>query len=74
MEQTRLLFHDGDIDRENYYKLKNEEEKSLLRVYAPDYDEASEAGKMVGDFGSLWQPSSVARRNAWQRQCRLRSR
>ena len=63
MERARELYLDGDIDREKYVKLPDEAEKALLSLYVPEFDAAVEAGKMLNDFGSLWQSSSVERRN-----------
>ena len=63
MERARELYLDGDIDREKYVKLRDEAEKALLSLYVPEFDAAVEAGKMLNDFGSLWQSSSVERRN-----------
>ena len=63
MARARLLFLDADIDRERYLKIKDEAEKVLLKLYVPEYDDVMEAGKLLGDFGALWQSSSVARRN-----------
>ena len=63
MERARELYLDGDIDRQKYVKLRDEAEKALLSLYVPEFDAAVEAGKMLNDFGSLWQSSSVERRN-----------
>ncbi len=63
MKRARLLYLDGDIDRPRYLKIKDDAEKSLLKLYVPEYDDAVEADKLVRDFGTLWQSSSVARRN-----------
>ncbi len=63
MKRARLLYLDGDIDRPRYLKIKDDAEQSLLKLYVPEYDDAVEAGKLVRDFGTLWQSSSVARRN-----------
>ena len=63
MERARELYLDGDIDREKYVKLRDEADKALLSLYVPEFDAAVEAGKMLNDFGSLWQSSSVERRN-----------
>ena len=63
MERARELYLDSDIDRQKYVKLRDEAEKALLSLYVPEFDAAVEAGKMLNDFGSLWQSSSVERRN-----------
>ena len=54
---------DGDIDRQRYVKLRDVAAKALLSIYVPAFDAAVEAGKVLNDFGSLWQPSSVERHN-----------
>ena len=63
MERARLMYLDGDIDRQEYLKIRDGAEKAILDLYVPEYDDAVEAGKMLRDFGALWQSSSVARRN-----------
>ena len=63
MERARLMYLDGDIDRQKYLKIRDGAEKAILDLYVPEYDDAVEAGKMLRDFGALWQSSSVARRN-----------
>ena len=64
MERARLMYLDADINRQRYLKIKDGAEKALLKLYVPEYNDAVEAGKLLGDFGTLWQCSSVARRNA----------
>ena len=66
-ERARQLLLDGDIDRQRYLRIRDEAEKALLSLYIPGYDDAVEAGKMLRDFGSLWQSSLVARRNGMAR-------
>ena len=63
MERARLLYLDGDIDRQKYLTLRNEAEKALLGLYIPEYDDAVEAGTMLRNFGALWQSSTTDRRN-----------
>ena len=63
VERARRLYLDGDLDWQSYTKVKEEAEAELARVYVPEFDDVVEAGKVLSDFGTLWQASSVARRN-----------
>ncbi len=35
----------------------------MLSIYVPEFDDAVEAGKLLSDFGTLWESASVGRRN-----------
>ena len=64
MERSRWLYKEGDIDKKEYQRDRDAARNALRRLYIPEYDDAVEAGNMLRGFGSLWQASSVARRNA----------
>ena len=63
VERARRLYLDGDLGWEEFTKIKERAESEAVSIYIPEFDDVVEAGKILGDFGSLWQSASVARRN-----------
>ena len=63
LERARHLYVEGDYTWAEYTRIKNETEGLLATAYIPEFDDAVEAGKVLGDFRNLWQCASVAQRN-----------
>ena len=63
VERARRLYLEGDLSWDDFTKIKERAESEAVSIYIPDFDDVAEAGKVLGDFGSLWKSASVARRN-----------
>ena len=63
IERARHLYVNGDLTWQGFTKIKNETEAALVSIYIPEFDDAVEAGKLLSDFGTVWETASVGRKN-----------
>ena len=63
IERARHLYVNGDLTWQGFTKTKNEAEAALVSIYIPEFDDAVEAGKLLSDFGTVWETASVGRKN-----------
>ena len=63
IERARHLYVNGDLTWQGFTKTKNEAEAALVSIYIPEFDDAAEAGKLLSDFGTVWETASVGRKN-----------
>ena len=63
IERARHLYINGELTWPGFTKIRDEAESALVSVYVPDFDDAVEAGKLLSDFGTVWETATVARRN-----------
>lgn len=54
-ERARHLYINGDLDWKGFSRIKEEAEAALVSIYVPEFDDAVEAGKVLSDFGKLWE-------------------
>ena len=53
----------GDLTWQGFTKIKDEAEAALVSIYIPEFDDAVEAGKLLSNFGAVWESTSIARKN-----------
>ena len=63
LERADHLYIAGDITWKEYSRIKNEAESALVSIHVPEFDEAVEAGRLLSEFGALWESASVEQRN-----------
>ena len=64
IERARHLYGiNGDLTWQGFTKIKNDAEAALVSIYIPEFDDAVEAGKLLSDFGTVWETASVGRKN-----------
>ncbi len=63
IERARHLYVNGDLAWQGFTKIKNEAEAALVSIYIPEFDDTVEAGKLLSDFGTVWETASVGRKN-----------
>ncbi len=63
VERAKHLYINGDLDWHGYTKTKEEAEAALVKIHVPGIDDAMEAGKVLANFGDLWQSASISQRN-----------
>ena len=63
IERARHLYINGDLTWQGFTKIKVEAVADLISIYIPEFDDAVEAGKLLNDFGTVWESASVGRKN-----------
>ena len=63
VDRARHLYINGDLDFRAFTKIQDEAGAALVSIYVPEFNDAVEAGKILADFGTLWQSASLASKN-----------
>ena len=63
IDRARHLYVNGDLTWQGFTKIKDEAEAALVSIYIPEFDDAVEAGKLLSNFGAVWESTSIARKN-----------
>lgn len=61
--RARNLYLEGEMEEEEFYRIRDSADAKLARIYVPKFDDRVEAGKVLADFQTLWQSTSTPKKN-----------
>ena len=63
VDRAKQLYMHGDLSWPQFNRIKDQAEADMATIHVPEFDDAVEAGKLLVDFGILWDSASKVRRN-----------